>query len=195
MRLSHASSVLLALGFGLCCAAPATGHLRMDGATDQGAVMRLGEVEVHGQVNITRTLQAIKVALTMPYSNDPKLANVMVCRLEDEAGSHVQKELICGTNRTLALQRNAMQSSYTVATAVNADGAMCISGRCYTSVFTQFSATLSTLPGRYLHATVNGSALHKALDSVPMPAPDAPTLTAPAPAVAAPAAATGPHTL
>lgn len=200
MRLSHAYSVLLALSFGLCCAAPATAHLRMEGPTDQSQVMHLGEIEVHGQENITRTLQAIKVALTRPYSNDPKLANVMVCRLEDQAGSHIKQDLVCGTNRILSLRRSSLQSSYTAAAAANAhsgrDGVGCFDSICYTSVFEQLNQTISTLPGNYLDQAVNGPALRKALQSTPMPAPDAaPAVAVPAVLNAAPAAATGPHTL
>lgn len=180
----HISSALIVLSVGLPYTLPAMARMHMDGPEDQSQVMHIGEVEVHGQQNITRTLQAIKVALTMPYSNDPKFANVMVCRLEDSAESHVKKELTCGTNRTLAVQRGLTQASYTVATSQNAAGTNCVSSTCYTAVFEQLSETLSTLPGHYLKATVNGSALNTALQSVPMPAPDAPTK------VAAPAAAT-----
>lgn len=174
------------IGLGLLCALPALA--RMDGPADPGPVMHLGEIEVHGQQQITRTLQAIKVALTMPYSNDPKFANVMVCRLEDSAESHVQKVLFCGTNRTLALQRGILQSNATVAVALNNDshggGVGCNDSQCYTAVFAQLTETLDSLPGHYLHTTVNGPALRNALQNVPMPAPDATTT------VAAPAAAT-----
>lgn len=191
MRTLHALGIAI---LGLACASPAPAQLRMDGPQDQGPVMHLGEVEVHGQENITRTLQAIKVALTMPYSNDPKLADVMVCRLEDAADSHVKKELTCGTNRTLAQQRGALQSNITTAAAQNTTsgpkGTGCFDSSCYEQVFAQLSETLATLPGHYLKTSVNGSALRTALQSVPMPTP------AQAP-VAAPAAATygTPHTL
>ena len=101
--------------FGMLCAMPAMAH--MDGgpagSEDKNMVMYLGNVAVHGQYKITKTLQAIKVALAMPYSTDPKLADMMVCRLEDKAGSHVQQVLICGTNRLLAQQRASLQSAFT----------------------------------------------------------------------------------
>lgn len=190
MRISIPLQTLSIIGLGLLCALPA--FARMDGGPaggqDQGATLHLGEVEVHGEQQITRTLQAIKVALTMPYSNDPKLANILVCRLEDSAESHVKKVLICGTNRTLAVQRGIIQSNYTVATAQNTTtspkGTGCFDSTCYSAAFAQLNETLDSLPGHYLHTTVNGPALRNALQNVPMPAPDAST------AVAAPAAAT-----
>lgn len=190
MKSDRVLPVFAAFCLGLLCTLPALA--RMDGgpaaAPDQGAVLHLGEVEVHGQQQITQTLQAIKVALTMPYSNDPKMANVLVCRLEDSAESHVKKVLFCGTNRTLALQRGILQSNMTVATTQNTTsspkGVGCFDSQCYSAAFAQLSETLDSLPGHYLHTTVNGPALRSALQNTPMPAPDAPT------AVAAPAAAT-----
>ncbi len=189
MKTRHVLPLLGIATLSLACALPATASMRMDGPADNGAVMHIGQVEVHGQENITRTLQAIKVALTRPLSNDPKLADVMVCRMEDEAGSHIKQELVCGTNRTLSLRRASLQSNYTVATVTNTHtgpgGSVgCYDSTCYTAVFTQLNETIATLPGRYLDQTVNGPALRKALKDTPMPTPDA------ASTVAAPAAAT-----
>lgn len=195
MKASHSTLLSYGMILGLACAAPATAQLRMDGPADDGTVMHIGQVEVHGQQNITRTLQAIKVALTMPYSNDPKLANVMVCRLEDAPGSHIKEQLVCGTNRTLALRRNSLQANFTAATAENTvngpHGTGCYNDSCYTSVFEQLNETIATLPGHYLDQTVNGPALRKALKDTPMPAPDAPAATP----SAAPAPASGSHTI
>lgn len=178
MRSSHFFYPMF-LALGLSCASSALA--RMDGpaaSTDEAAVLHLGVVEVQGHENITRTLQAIKVALTRPYSNDPKLANVMVCRLEDEAGSHIRQELVCGTNRTLSLRRASLQSNMAAATAENTRGGPggvgCYDSVCYSAVFDQLNETIQGLPGRYLDQTVNGPALHKALQGVPMPTPDQP---------------------
>lgn len=102
--------LIAALGLPLTVVAnsdPAPGGATPQTAQDDNAVMYLGKIQVRGEKNIVKTLQAIKVGLEMPYSNDPKLANVVVCRLEDQAGSHVKQWLICGTNRTLAQQREA----------------------------------------------------------------------------------------
>ncbi len=190
-------SILLYCGLSLAllCGSQAAARMRMDGPVDNSAVMHIGEVEVHGQKEITRTLQAIKVALTRPYSNDPKLANVMVCRLEDAPGSHIKQQLVCGTNRTLSLRRGSLQSNFTAATAENTvnglRGTGCYNDSCYTAAFEQLNETLATLPGHYLDQTVNGPALRKALKDTPMPVPDAP-----APALdSAPSAASSPHTI
>ena len=195
MRTRHILQVLGIAALGLACTVPAIAQLRLDGPADDSTVMHIGEIEVHGQQEITRTLQAIKVALTRPYSNDPKLANVMVCRLEDAPGSHVQQQLVCGTNRILSLRRSSLQSNYTAATAQNTvngpKGTGCYNDSCYTAVFEQLNETIATLPGHYLDQTVNGPALRKALKDTPMPAADAPTATP----NAAPAAASSPHTI
>ena len=160
---------------------------RMDGspavADDPNMVMYLGNVEVRGQQNITRTLQAIKVALTLPYSSDPKLANVMVCRLEDQAGSHVKQELICGTNKVLSQQRGALQAAMTAALAQNSRGANCSTSVCYESVLTALNPVIRSTADHYLHTTVDGSALRGLLQQLQTPVYEIPVQ------VAAPAAA------
>jgi len=179
------------LGLLLLAAAPAMAN--MDGGTpsaeDNNMVIYLGNVEVRGQEKITRTLQAIKVALTMPYSNDPKLANVMVCRLEDKAGSHVQQELICGSNRILAGQRAALQSTFTVAAAQNSGpgSTSCTTGTCYQAVFDALNETMESMPGHYLHTTVNGTAFRGLLQQIPMPKYEMPVPQASPQATTAPA--------
>lgn len=162
--------------FGMLCAMPAMA--RMDGgptgSEDKNMVMYLGNVAVHGQYKITKTLQAIKVALAMPYSNDPKLADMMVCRLEDKAGSHVQQVLICGTNRLLAQQRASLQSAFTLAAAQHQPqgGGGCTTADCYKAVFDALNDVLDRTSGHFLHTTVDGSALRNLLQQVPTPAPE-----------------------
>lgn len=185
MRLSHFAYALLTFSLGLCCAQPALA--RMDtppgAGGDPNMVMYLGNIPVQGQQNITRTLQAIKVALTLPYSNDPKMANVMVCRLEDHAGSHVKQELICGTNRLLSQQRAALQTSVTVAAAQNSGGATCVSARCYEAVSEALNTVIAQTSGHYLHTTVDGAALRGLLQQLQPPEYEMPVQ------IAAPAAA------
>lgn len=162
--------ILLSCGMilGLLCGTSALA--RMDGgpaaADDPNMVMYLGNVEVRGQQNITRTLQAIKVALSLPYSTDPKLANVMVCRLEDAPGSHVKQELICGTNRVLSQQRAALQAAMTAALAQNGNGATCADSRCYEQVFAALNQVIRTTSDHYLHTTVDGPALRGLLQQL-----------------------------
>ena len=150
MRISRSTCLMgLIICSALLCALPAMA--RMDGSPtatqDKNMVMYLGNVEVRGQKNITKTLQAIKVALDMPYSNDPKLADMMVCRLEEKAGSHVQQILICGTNRILSKQRAALQMHMTAAVLINSHGGPCVSIECYTSVFDELNASIDEMPG------------------------------------------------
>lgn len=178
MKTRNSLQLLLVAGFGILCALPAMA--RMDGSLtgnqDKNMVIYLGNVQVQGQVKITQTLQAIKVALTMPYSNDPKLADMMVCRLEDKAGSHVQKVLICGTNRLLAKQRAGLQTAFSVAAAQNSGGANCVSAGCYQAVFDALNDVIDRTPGHYLKTTVDGSALTHLLQQVSMPAPEETTV-------------------
>jgi len=132
--------------------------------------MYLGTIQVHGEKNIVKTLQAIKIGLQLPYSNDPKLANVVVCRIEDQAGSHIKKWLICGTNRTLAQQRAALHTAMvTTVPAASQSGSTCTSTACYEQVIAVLNETLNSLPGNYLHTSVNGPALHALLEKIPYP--------------------------
>ncbi|MFI4920956.1 MAG: hypothetical protein ACHQAZ_04865 [Gammaproteobacteria bacterium] len=188
MKTRKSLQLLLVAGFGILCALPAMA--RMDGgpaaSEDKNMVIYLGNVEVRGQNKITQTLQGIKVALAMPYSNDPKLADMMVCRLEDKAGSHVQQILICGTNRLLSQQRASIQSAFTAAAAQNNGtlGTSCMTAGCYQAVFDALNDVIDRTSGHFLRTTVDGTALRSLLQQVPTPAPEEAT------AEATPAAAT-----
>lgn len=190
MRINRSACIFGIFGLGALCALPAMA--RMDGSPsateDKNMVMYLGNVEVRGQEKITKTLQAIKVALAMPYSNDPKLADSMVCRLEEKAGSHVQQILICGTNRILSKQRSVIQSTMTMAAAQNSapGAASCMGSGCYQAVFDALEEVTMNMPGHYLKTTVDGAALKGLLQQVATPvatdqdkekAPDAATNT------------------
>ena len=176
MRINRSTCIFGIFGLGALCALPAMA--RMDGSPsateDKNMVMYLGNVEVRGHEKITKTLQAIKVALDMPYSNDPKLADMMVCRLEEKPGSHVEKVLICGTNRILSEQRAAIQMHMTASVMINSHGGPCVSMECYTSVFDELNASIDKMPGHYLKTTVDGSALRGLLQQVPYPPKTAP---------------------
>ena len=181
--------LLLTILFGLALTMTALpGHTQDNAQTqadqNNNVVMYLGKVEVHGQQKIFKTLQAIKVALREPYSTDPKLANVMVCRLQDEAGSHIMQLLICGTNRNLSRNRGKLQTAMMFVaaqnTSSNQDNSM---GACRVSCTSEASEilqeTVSSQPGQYLHASVNGSELQSLLHRIPLPAAQQVSTSAP----------------
>lgn len=129
----------------------------------------LGRVEVHGQKNIIEALQAIKIGLQLPYSSDPKMANVVVCRLVPEAGSHITDYLICGTNRNLAKRRDALHRVMSTAIAQYSDPLGCFSNACYGQVFDAINQVLSGQPSYILNQRVSGAALRGMLDKIPYP--------------------------
>ncbi|MHB8405936.1 MAG: hypothetical protein ACYDCJ_10980 [Gammaproteobacteria bacterium] len=174
--------LFLATILGLVCMATATygsaqEHARNQVARNNHAVMYLGNVEVQGQANIIKILQAIKVGLQQPYSTDPKLANVLVCRLQDAAGSHLKQWLTCGTNRNLAANRDYLQTAMLV-TAQDTDAGQdgggpgsitCATSGCYLEEFSAFNKTPDSLPVQYLHTLVNGAGLRSLLHKIPNP--------------------------
>lgn len=184
MRLARPLSVII--GFGILCALPSA--LWADDGTpgakqDDAEVMYLGNVEVHGQTMITKTLQAIKAGLDMPLSTDPKLADVVVCRLEKKVGSHITETLICGTNRNLARQRYNLQTAFDLAAAhsgslqdPSAFADLCSSGGCYSDAFGAFNSFIDGMPRHFLYTTVDGTAFRKLLKQVPMPAAQSSTV-------------------
>lgn len=165
--------LIITLGLPLAFAAnsdPAPSDTTPQSAQDDNAVIYLGNIQVRGEKNIVKTLQAIKIGLQMPYSTDPKLANVVVCRIEDQAGSHVRQWLICGTNRMLAKQREALHTAMVASVPAGSQlGSNCVSEGCYENVFSVLNETMNSLPGNTLHTSVNGPALHKLLEMVPYP--------------------------
>ena len=161
----------------LLCALPPV--LRADDAPavstlGDSAIIYLGSVQLRGEVKITQTLQAIKLALQMPYSADPKFANVVICRLEDKPGSSLYKILICGSNHNLAGQRLALQAAFDSMNGHDADGdgeyagIACAPG-CFGQVFGTLNETLDSMPEHYLKTTVDGAALSDLLRQVPYP--------------------------
>lgn len=128
--------------------------------------MHLGKVEVKGQKQIIETLQAIKVALNQPESSDPKLQNVVVCRITNDIGSHANQLLTCATNRTLATRRQVTRLGFLM--PIPAGGGE----QARISVLNEY---LSGVPSNILRAPVNGSAFRALLEKIPLPAPAATT--------------------
>lgn len=176
---------------GLLLASIATGfaqnNTQSQVAHNDNMVMYLGKIEVRGKENIIKTLQAIKIGLRQPYSTDPKLADVMVCRLQDESGSHLKQWLICGTNRNLAVNRETLHTQM-ISTASSTDqptdpgdpGSLtCISGSCYEAEFSVLNEALDDQPGHYLRTLVNGPAFSSLLHKIPYPSAQQTATTAP----------------
>lgn len=133
-------------------------------AQNGAPVMHLGKVEVKGEKQIIQTLQLIKVALRTPESSDPKLANVVICRLHNEIGSHERQILTCGTNASLAARRDATQTAMRQ-TLSNPTGPGTADSARY-----ELNEVLTSQPGNILHAPVNGPAFRALLEKIPLPA-------------------------
>ena len=139
--------------------------------------LQLGKIKVNGEPMILKVLQIIKQGLREPYSNDPKLANVVVCRMNLEAGSHINSTLICATNRVLSEGRDVMHVAGANAIA-NEGGGICMSETCENietvQIFAALDEALNSLPGHYLHASVNRPALQSLLRNIPVHVAKAP---------------------
>jgi hypothetical protein len=155
-----------------------------------------------------QALQAIKISLKQPQSNDPALADQIVCRLESIPGTSTKQYLTCATNRILAKKHDLLQATV-MSTMSNSNGPTaqmtsssaashepgpsnpsCSSEACYENTIDILDQVLDMNPGRYIHVQVNGPALHHLLESLPNPKPDTIGLAPQAATDAAPAAAT-----
>ena len=155
--------------------------------------MMLGDVQVTGQKEIVRTLQAIKTALKQPLSTDKAHEDDMVCRISSETGARARQYLVCATNRQLTHARYMVQSE------VQEDEARVQTGESPL-------ATLTVHQSVVLHQfrmPVNAQAFEHLLQSIPdaepeeVPAPAGGSVKA-VPAVstqAVPASSTGPQTI
>ncbi|MGB9430562.1 MAG: hypothetical protein WCC11_11920 [Gammaproteobacteria bacterium] len=164
--------LILLLASGLLSFSPSTSAQNIVTGKNNSEVLQLGKIKVEGEPMILKVLQIIKQGLQEPYSNDPKLANVVVCRLNEEAGSHLTSTLLCATNRVFSEGRDAVHLAGANAHASESD-ATCSGTACATlqdqQIFAAMNEALDSLPGHYLHASVNGAALHKLLEKIPNP--------------------------
>lgn len=167
-RFRFPNAILLACTLLLPLATLAGGETAQSPASPSGQdgapVMHLGKVEVKGEKQIIQTLQLIKVALRTPESSDPKLANVVICRLHNEIGSHERQMLTCGTNASLAARRDATQTAMRQALS-NPTGPSTEDSARY-----ELNEVLANQPGNILQAPVNGPAFRALLEKIPLPA-------------------------
>jgi hypothetical protein len=155
----------------------ASASVRQDTSTDH-MVIQLGNIQVKGQRQIIKVLQAIKVALRQPISTDPKLADVLVCRLQNQVGSHIKQWLECGTNRILLRRQYAVHTAMDAAVGGETEGVKCVSSECYGEVFSALNQVIENQPGNYLHAAVDGPGLRALLTKIPNPVPAKPATIA-----------------
>lgn len=165
MNIQHIRFMAPALLLVLPIVASAAGtHAQTAQAQHEDVTMHLGKITVSGEQKIIATLQAIKVALHQPESSDPKLANVVICRLHNEIGSHERQILTCGTNASLAARRDATQTAMRQALS-NPTGPGTADSARY-----ELNEVLTSQPGNILHAPVNGPAFRALLEKIPLPA-------------------------
>lgn len=166
----------------------AWGHFADD--QSPATTMHLGTVDVNGQQDIVRTLQALKIALKRPFSTRAADADLIVCRINKAMGE-AKEYLECATNREYSQQRAATQLQRMVTDpqaqtdaragdsgAVNR--AMVEAGREIA-----LENIIAQQPGRRLNVPVNASQLQELLAQIPLP------VTATAAPAASTAAANG----
>lgn len=166
MRIQHIRCIVPALLLAMPIATTAAGtQASAAQAQNDNLAIHLGKIEVRGQQKIIATLQAIKVALHQPESSDPKLANIVVCRIHNDIGSHEQQILTCATNAALAARRDATQTA--MRWALSNPGPP---GGTPDSAAFELNQMLANQPGNILHAPVNGPAFRALLEKIPLPA-------------------------
>ncbi|MGH8399296.1 MAG: hypothetical protein ACRETA_13810 [Gammaproteobacteria bacterium] len=137
-------------------------------------IMHFGTLIIHGQTDIYKTLQAIKLALHQARSDDPKLASVAVCRFQNEPNDQAEQLLICATNAAWSKHAAASSPAYVAATA-----AMPVIVAIQTQN-TVLNPMLMNAPGNELQTMVDGTALRALLEKIPYPTSASPATPAPA---------------
>lgn len=179
---------VLVLTSAVCLCTPAASADNLINGQGQSQVLNLGPITVTGSPMVLKVLQMIKIGLQEPLSTDPRMANVVVCRMHDETGSHFTQTLICATNKAWygirSTTQRSMLSAHASETNTGGSGApgitKCDSSACYGVMFDAFNEALAGLPGSYLHTSVDGGALRKALAGIPYPTlPGKPATPAP----------------
>jgi hypothetical protein len=143
----------------------------------QNQTLELGQIQVTGRPMVLKVLQIIKQGLEEPLSTDASKANVVVCRVNDETGSHIKQTLLCATNKAWLSERSTMQANLQSAQSQVAPGSdsfmgvtTCASGLCNSVQFDPLNDALSALPGGFLKTSVDGVELRRLLKNISTPA-------------------------
>jgi len=147
--------------------------------SDDQSTIYLGDIAVGGQREIYEAMQDIKLALDQPLSTDPKLADVVVCRITDDIGSHAKQLLVCGTNKVLNQNKEIMQTVMSNALSdtdqpLGGDGhggspTGCTSMSCYHDTTSILNQSLDNTRRHYMRQAVNGASLRALLAKIPYP--------------------------
>lgn len=130
-------ALISAFSIALCLATPAladdtpaapAAQTQAQQQDDWNKVMDLGKVDVHASKDeqaqrIVAGLKVIKHALKANFTNDPADANVVVCRMNYDTGSHLMAHLMCATNRTFMVYRDQLHTGVLAATYGQPDNA------------------------------------------------------------------------
>jgi hypothetical protein len=117
---------------------------------DSQSTIYLGTVAVGGQANILEALEDIKLALEQPLSNDPELADVVVCRITDDIGTHAIDAPSGGDNP-------------------KGSSSACATGSCFEDTASILNQSVNNQRKHYLKQQVNGASLHALLAALPYP--------------------------
>lgn len=142
--MSHASHRNILLGLALALSIPAladetpatttsaapaaaSAALSVSHEHDWDQVLQLGKIRVEDDQTetsrrIVAGLKVIKAALKSNLSNDPADANKVVCRVNYDTGSHLNAHLMCATNLTMRMYKEALHADQLVHTYGIPDG-------------------------------------------------------------------------
>lgn len=166
-------TLMFMLALGLLVGAFALPHAYATSMAHAEPEIQLGKIKVTGEKRVIQVLEAIKLALAQPESSDPKLQNVVVCRITNDIGSHANQVLTCATNRSLATRRRITQLGFL--TPIPAGGGE----QARVNVLNEY---LLAMPDAILQEPVNGPAFRKLLATLPPPTKDVYVYETPAPA-------------